>query len=87
MIAFSKLSTEDLNNPNFEIPLLDTISAPKAVDFKSQTGSRKISVSSGSNSKKNTLSNKGSIRDPSFTDLNQTYATVEKGMRRKKSPE
>jgi len=82
MIAFSKLSTVDLNNPNFEVPLLEVGQVTKKTDNKSQSGS----VSRGSLSRKNMTASKspdGKYKEPSLSELNQTYASVDKNTRKK----
>jgi len=81
MIAFSKLSTAELNNPNFEVPLLEVGQLGKKVDTKSQSGS--VSRASGSRKMSSSKSPNGKYKEPSLSDLNQTYASVDKNLRKK----
>lgn len=81
IIAFSKLNLADLNNPDFEISLLET-SATKKLEFK--TGTTSPSQSSRSHRKR---SNSRDINEPTLSDLNHTYISNEKGTNRKASPQ
>jgi len=87
MVAFSKLTIADLNNPNFELPLLETGHVlNKQGDDKSRSNSR-LSYTSISGSKinygrKSSASDK--LKEPSLSDLNQTYTTVDRAIRKRK---
>ena len=87
MIAFSKLTTADLNNPNFELPLLTTGHAlDKQGDEKSGSNSRsRLSYTSTSGSKINYgRKSTDKLKEPSLSDLNQTYTTVDRAIRKRK---
>lgn len=81
MIAFSKLSTADLNNPNFEVPLLEVGKMTQKTDTKSQSGS--VSRASGTRKYSTSRSPDGKYKEPSLSELNQTYASVDKNLRKK----
>jgi WD40 repeat protein len=81
MIAFSKLSTAELNNPNFEVPLLEVGKLTQKTDTKSQSGS--VSRASGTRKYSTSRSPDGKYKEPSLSELNQTYASVDKNLRKK----
>lgn len=86
MVAFSKLTLADLNNPNFEIPLLEAVHViNKQSDEKSRTGSRLSYTSiSSSKVKYGRKSSNEKLKEPSLSDLNQTYTTVDRAIRKRK---
>ncbi len=87
LIAFSKLTMDDLYNPNFELPLLEVVSLPKkGDDERSRSGSRLSYSSSKTKTNYGKNSKQVKLKEPSLSELNHTYMSVDKAIRRKVSP-